>query len=135
MLADATRTLIWAHATLRLRSPAVVLRKATTIPPRTATAIPVVDAHHVARFVGVASRRLVRVPCLSRSVALARMLSRRGVPSDIRIGVRTSDGRLEAHAWVEVNGRPLLEDESTLRTFVPFTEPLGNLSAARVMFR
>jgi hypothetical protein len=77
----------------------------------------------------------VRVPCLARSIALARVLGRRGVACDIRIGVRTNDGQLEAHAWVEHNGQPLNEDESALRTYAPFTEPLGSLPAARLMFR
>ena len=41
--------------------------------------------------------------CLSKSVVLAWLLRRQGVPAEIRIGVRTA-GEFEAHAWVEANG-------------------------------
>jgi hypothetical protein len=52
--------------------------------------------------------------CLSKSVALAWMLRRRGVPAEIRIGVRTA-GEFEAHAWVEASG---LESKNQAR-FTP----------------
>lgn len=49
-----------------------------------------------------------RPRCLVRSVALHRLLERRGVVgSRIRVGVRREQGRFEAHAWVELDGRVL----------------------------
>jgi transglutaminase-like putative cysteine protease len=41
--------------------------------------------------------------CLTQSLALVRMLRRRGIAADVRVGVRTDNG-FHAHAWVAVNG-------------------------------
>lgn len=47
--------------------------------------------------------------CLMRSLVLLRVLSRRGVAGSLVIAVRPEErDRLDAHAWVEVAGRPLL---------------------------
>jgi Transglutaminase-like superfamily len=45
--------------------------------------------------------------CLMRSLVLTGMLARRGVYSTVVIGVRPG-AKFEAHAWVEVDGQPLL---------------------------
>jgi Transglutaminase-like superfamily len=45
--------------------------------------------------------------CLMQSLVLTAMLARRGVYSRLVIGVRT-DPIFAAHAWVEVDGEPLL---------------------------
>lgn len=47
--------------------------------------------------------------CLTRSLALVWLLGRRGVRSELRVGVRTSDDGFESHAWVEHQGRPINE--------------------------
>lgn len=49
----------------------------------------------------------VRGRCLSRSLALYGVLRRHGIPSTIQIGVRRDQGDFAAHAWVEVNARPV----------------------------
>ena len=58
------------------------------------------------------SRALQRLPwdsrCLVRSCVLVAMLARRGVEGRLVLGVR-SEPSFEAHAWVEVAGRPLLD--------------------------
>jgi hypothetical protein len=47
--------------------------------------------------------------CLMRSLVLLRLLSRRGVAGSLVIAARPEEReRLDAHAWVEVEGRPLL---------------------------
>ena len=51
VLAEAMRTLIWAHAVLRMRSPAAVLAQATTRSTR-AVAPERADSNHIARLVG-----------------------------------------------------------------------------------
>jgi len=49
--------------------------------------------------VGVAGRHHVcRVQCLQRSPVLQRLLSQRGIGSDLRIGVQKMEGRVHAHA-------------------------------------
>jgi len=45
--------------------------------------------------------------CLARSLTLGRILAARGVPVDVRIGVRCNGRELEAHAWVELAGTPI----------------------------
>jgi hypothetical protein len=146
-LLEASSTLAWAHASLRWRSPAGVIARATSVRPssrRVARAAPAPAttgadrARVVSRmvwFVGAASRHFMRVPCLSRSVALARMLARRGIAADIRIGVRTQDGGLDAHAWVELDGRVINDDETVSRSYAPFDRPLAQVTELRRLFR
>ena len=51
--------------------------------------------------------------CLMRSLVLTGLLARRGVYATVVIGVRP-DPSFGAHAWVEVDGHPVLAtDEST----------------------
>jgi hypothetical protein len=47
--------------------------------------------------------------CLPSAVALQRLLAQEGHRGDLRIGVRRSEGEFGAHAWVELDGVPLLE--------------------------
>lgn len=53
--------------------------------------------------------------CLTRSLLLIWLLRRRGVSADLRIGVNLTQGKLEAHAWVEYAGH------FPLRHFSPFS--------------
>jgi Transglutaminase-like superfamily len=56
--------------------------------------------------------------CLVQSLVLTRMLARRGVYAKLVIGVRPAPS-FGAHAWVEVNGEPVLPTgESTYRRLV-----------------
>lgn len=73
-------------------------------------------------------RAPLRPSCLVRSLALADLLERRGVPGGlIRIGVRRHRGTLDAHAWVELDGRVVGDDPRRVRRFTP----LGAVVAAR----
>ena len=63
--------------------------------------------------------------CLTRSLLLIWLLHRRGVRSELRIGVRTIDGRLDAHAWVEYAGRPLNDAQDVAERFAAFEGPLS----------
>jgi Transglutaminase-like superfamily len=70
------------------------------------------DAGAVARTVDRAARHhLYPMRCLQRSLALEHLLRRSGHAAGIRFGVRRDDAgdELRAHAWVEVDGRPLGE--------------------------
>jgi hypothetical protein len=60
--------------------------------------------------------------CLPRSLALLRMLDRRGVPAALRIGVRKRGEQVAAHAWVEVGGVALGEPEDVEKRFAPLLE-------------
>jgi hypothetical protein len=47
--------------------------------------------------------RIVRAKCLARSLVLWWLLKRRGIDSQIRMGIRKENGALLAHAWVELD--------------------------------
>lgn len=68
------------------------------------------EAEAVAWAVAVAAHHhLYSMRCLTRSLVLHRFLARRGIPSELQIGVRKEGRELLAHAWVECAGRPLGE--------------------------
>ena len=51
-----------------------------------------------------------RPVCWKRAAILHRYLALRGVENQINFGLRKeTDGRVSGHAWVEVNGHPILE--------------------------
>jgi hypothetical protein len=65
---------------------------------------------------------LFRPKCLVRSLALQRMLRRHlATGGELRLGFRMENGRLEAHAWVELLGRVLGDSPAHVRTFTPAT--------------
>jgi hypothetical protein len=48
--------------------------------------------------------------CWKRAAVLRRYLSRNGIDTTIQFGVRTEEiGRVDGHAWLELNGKPFLE--------------------------
>ena len=67
------------------------------------------------RLAGASRRVMSLIPsdtrCLMRSLVMTRLLARRGVDTTLVLAVRTSDEFL-AHAWVEVDGHPVLEPAS-----------------------
>lgn len=70
------------------------------------------------RMVKAAAARLpVPSACLSRSMVLRTLLRAQGVESELRIGVRRGLRDLQAHAWVEHDGRPLNDAEDVARRF------------------
>lgn len=58
--------------------------------------------------------------CLTRSLLLLWMLRRRGVASELRIGVRLSAGILNAHAWIEWRGMPINDRSNVGEQFAAF---------------
>ena len=87
-------------------------------PPATRCAAAAEDALGDGRRLGRAVvRTLAPLPrgsrCLTRSLVLMSLLARRGVAVDLVIAVQPSaDPSLDAHAWVEVDGAPLLAPAS-----------------------
>jgi hypothetical protein len=67
-----------------------------------------------------ASHFVPRATCLTRAVALHRLLSRHGYESVVQIGVSKADGRFDAHAWVEHDGRPLLSSSDDVARYSRF---------------
>lgn len=58
--------------------------------------------------------------CLEQSLVLYRMLRRRGMNPDLRIGARKEGSRFEAHAWVELDRTVLDGGGMDHVHFVPF---------------
>ena len=59
--------------------------------------------------------------CLVRAVALLGEARRLGFDAALACGVRKRDDRVEAHAWLTVAGRPLLDEPQMVATYEPLT--------------
>jgi hypothetical protein len=63
--------------------------------------------------------------CLVRSLTLWAILLRRGLSTDLRIGFRKRDDRIEGHAWLEHEGTPINEAISETLTYQPSDRPMN----------
>ena len=70
-----------------------------------------------------AANLFFRTNCLEQSLVLCRMLRRRYLNADLRIGARKEAGRFEAHAWVEMAGNVIDGGGTEHLHFVPFEYP------------
>ena len=78
----------------------------------------------LAEAVNIAARHTpFHATCLTRSLLLCWLLRRRGVSSELRIGVNLSAGTLQAHAWVECAGHPVNDRADIADMFKPFASP------------
>lgn len=70
--------------------------------------------------VKVASRYVPRATCLTQALAARVMLGREGYDNTLRIGVaRGERGQLQAHAWVECEGRVVIGETDSPNRFTP----------------
>jgi hypothetical protein len=70
-------------------------------------------AARVAQLTEIASRRgAIAATCIVRSVVLRLLLARHGHVSRIRFGALKEERGIRAHAWVECEGRALLESSA-----------------------
>ena len=77
----------------------------------------------VSRMVLAAARHsFFAATCLERSLALWWLLERRGIASQLRIGVRKTGDKFEAHAWVEHEGVAIGEPEATHLHYAAFAK-------------
>jgi transglutaminase superfamily protein len=75
--------------------------------------------------VAAAARRVPRATCLTQALALQALLTREGHNATLRLGVaRGALGALEAHAWLESDGRVIIGGPQAAR-FVPLPLPAG----------
>jgi hypothetical protein len=107
----------WTARQLAARSDAAAQ------PPDLASACAAADAVAI-----VAGRRVVGARCLGRSLLLWFLLRRRGTDAELVIGTAGAQGRaLPAHAWVEVDGRPVNDALDVRQRFGSFGVPLARL--------
>ncbi|MDQ6699261.1 MAG: lasso peptide biosynthesis B2 protein [Acidobacteriota bacterium] len=65
---------------------------------------------HSIRSVKAASRFVPHATCLTQSLALEILLAWQGKQARTHFGVaKGPDGGLKAHAWIEADGKPLIE--------------------------
>ncbi len=74
-----------------------------------------------ARWTNSAARRpLPWARCLQRSMALCMWMESRGLTPTLRLGVRKEGHGIDAHSWVEFNGRIVNDDDSVSAVFSSF---------------
>ena len=120
-LFQAQWALAAAQLTVRSRPIGTLATPANAARPADLARMP--EARRLALAIVRAARYGVfRPQCLVRSVALSRMLERRGIDGAlVRVGVRRASGEFLAHAWVEYGGQTLGDADDHVGTFVPLT--------------
>jgi hypothetical protein len=94
---------------------------------RTTSAANFASARQLANLAAIAGRRgLVTATCLRQSLLVYWLLRRRGLAPELKLGVRKQGAVVDAHAWVELDGKSLDPVEAT---HLPFpTQPAGPTS-------
>jgi hypothetical protein len=122
-LASAGFWVLVSNVALRCISLAHLQQALLRIEHAHANTIDAAHAQHLSRLLDIAAHRLpVRSTCLTRSLALAWMLRRRGAAAHVRIGVRFASGTLDAHAWVELDGQPVNDRADVSTRFAAFDQ-------------
>lgn len=77
-------------------------------------------AIEMAEVVEVAARRrLISATCLRRSLVLWYLLRKEGIDSNLRFGVQKAGTKIMGHAWVEIDGSVINDDENIIKKFTP----------------
>lgn len=70
---------------------------------------------------------LLKGRCLSQSLVMRFLLRRRGISSELKIGITQNKGKFDAHAWLEKEGALLNDHPSIIANY--FVLPAGKLNA------
>jgi hypothetical protein len=104
------------------------LQKFLPVSADSANTPPATHVDLTARMVRAAVRHSFgHATCLEESLALWWLLGRQRIASDLRIGVRKSGEKFEAHAWVERAGVALNEPESLHEHYAAFDSALSSM--------
>jgi len=80
-------------------------------------------SRHIAYLVTVASSYGLYHPgCLRRSLLIWWLLRRRGIQTDLRIGVKKLEGQLYAHAWIRLGDEIINDGVEVERAFSAFSD-------------
>ena len=81
----------------------------------------VTTAERIGWAISVGKRFVPGANCLPQALAAESLLMQAGHPVDFRLGVaKTSNGQIEAHAWIESSGRLVVGDLTQgLSTYTP----------------
>jgi hypothetical protein len=129
----AVRLLPWVALSLRFRGYArteVSLHSRAAVQPDR-----VIPEQEVAPAVAKTARMVrsashfgpFRATCLAQSLTLWLLLQRQNISSSIKIGVRKTADRLQAHAWVERDGIAVNESDAVHEHYVPFEREFANI--------
>jgi hypothetical protein len=76
------------------------------------------EAERIARAIAIAGRHgLVKAECLPQSLLLMFILRRRGLSPALKFGVRKSGAIVDAHCWIELDGRALAHGQKDFLEF------------------
>ncbi|HYC35091.1 MAG TPA: lasso peptide biosynthesis B2 protein [Usitatibacter sp.] len=119
LLIRAAALLLVQAAALRVRGVRAALERSAA--PATAGST-IGSPDRIAYLVDAAANRLPGTArrCLARSLVLHRLLSERGHACELRIGVRLDEANLDAHAWIELGGKPLNAVHEVRARYLPF---------------
>ena len=126
-LGEALGVIAWTSLGLRVAKFPTVLAWATRLRAGNAARHYPPDRVLRVAWLTMQAARLLRVKCLTRSLALARLLALRGVASELRIGVTKDAGMLNAHAWVEWDGVVLNDRPHCIAQYAAFDRALGGM--------
>ncbi len=88
------------------------------------------SARRAARMVASASKEGVfHGKCLEQSMVLWFVLKQRQLPADLQIGGRRTAGRLEAHAWVELEGNVINDRHTVAQDFARLSNEVDSVRA------
>jgi len=105
------RLSLWMRPWNRFRSPATRTGSLRAMNP---------GVNRLEWAVLAASRFIPRATCLTRALALHRLLTNYGYRSKVEFGIQRSDGRFAAHAWVEHEADVLLARTPETARYVRF---------------
>ena len=116
MLVAGIRVALWTLSFATLQR-LLKQRALAALFPRNLAELPVA---RLAWAVETTSRRIPDATCLTQALALQFLLTRAGRPSALRIGVARSGARgFQAHAWVECEGRTLIDRPEDVAGYTP----------------
>lgn len=111
VLLIGARIALWAFSLERAEK---TLSRVAAISPAAST------VEQITRAIKVASCHVPKATCLPQALAGHALFKRSGLPSTLRIGVATNAaGRLEAHAWLESDGRAVIGGFPGLARYSP----------------
>jgi len=91
-----------------------------------------IRAERLKRLVDMSARlHLLSMTCLPKSLTLRWMLIKRGAPAVLKIGVMKIPAGMQAHAWVELNNKPVGESEDIADRF-KIIESVGSFEGAEI---
>ncbi|MGH9144935.1 MAG: lasso peptide biosynthesis B2 protein [Vicinamibacterales bacterium] len=135
LVVEAMVLLVVTCAGLRTLHFALLLRLVDRLANNTRwlRVLPNPPLHRIEWAVAAAARRLpVSTTCLVRALAADMVLRRRGHASTLRIGVRRQKSNectapLEAHAWIECDGRVIVGGRENLASYAVLDAPLSGV--------